>query len=210
MTDSVDAGEFGSWLQLILASFAGRGGSDVPCGSCRACCQSSQFVLVRPEDRAALAVIPAALLVKAPGDDTGARVMGFGEDGACPMMRARECTIYASRPQTCRDYDCRVFAAAGIDAGGPRKEAINERVRGWRFRYASAQARAQHEAVRAAARFIATHAGAFPGGRVPNAPSGIAVLALHVHPVFLRPDIATLAPADIAAAIVRARRRNPV
>jgi hypothetical protein len=205
----VDAGEFGAWLQSILASFRGRGGSDVPCGSCRACCTSSQFILVRPQDRAALAAIPATLLVKAPFGETGARVMGFGDDGACPMMHARECTIYASRPQTCRDYDCRVFAAAGIDAGGARKSDINARVRVWRFSYATAQALEQHEAVRAAAHFIAAHPGAFPGGRAPLAPSGIAVLALQAHTVFLQPHDAARSATEIATAIARARRRFP-
>lgn len=207
--ETVDAGEFGAWLHGILESFRGRGGSDVPCGSCRACCTSSQFILVRPTDRAALAVIPAELLVKAPYGEPGTRIMGFSDDGTCPMMRARECTIYASRPQTCSDYDCRVFAAAGIDAGGPGKSDINTRVRAWRFSYATPRDQALHEAVRAAARFIAAHPQAFPGGRAPVRPSGIAVLALQAHTVFLPAGNAGRSPEEIAAAIVQARRSFP-
>ena len=52
------------------------------------------------------------------------------------MLSCGNCTIYAQRPQTCLDYDCRVFAAAGIDAGGADKAVINRRVHEWRFRFA--------------------------------------------------------------------------
>ena len=63
--------------------------------------------------------------------------------------------------------------------------------------------------MRAAAQFIAAHPGAFPGGRAPSAPSGIAVLALQAYTVFLPPQDAGRTPTQLAAAIVRARRRFP-
>ena len=66
-------------------------------------------------------------------------LLGFAEDGSCPMYQSRACSIYAQRPRTCRDYDCRIFSAAGIDAGDGH-DAINERVRAWAFTYESAAA----------------------------------------------------------------------
>ncbi|MFA6001077.1 MAG: hypothetical protein WC828_03075 [Thermoleophilia bacterium] len=39
-------------------------------------------------------------------------------DGCCPMLIDGGCSIYEHRPLTCRIYDSRVFAAAGIVAGG--------------------------------------------------------------------------------------------
>ena len=112
------AGPFGAWLASARASLRGDGrGMDVPCGDCVGCCTSSLFVHVRPEESATLAVIPSRLLVRAPGRPRGHRLLGFAEDGSCPMFTARACSIYAQRPRTCRDYDCRMFAAAGIDAG---------------------------------------------------------------------------------------------
>ena len=198
------AGPFGAWLTAARASLRGEGrGLDVPCGDCVGCCTSSLFVHVRPEESATLAVIPARLLVRAPGRPRGHRLLGFAEDGSCPMFTARACSIYAQRPRTCRDYDCRVFAAAGIDAGDG-KDAINERVAAWVFAYESEEARRAHDAIRAAAAFIRERRDSFPGGEAPAAPADIAVLALKVYPVFLEPRAATAA--DIAVAIVEASK----
>ncbi len=101
------------------------------------------------------------------------------------MLVAGQCSIYAARPQACRNYDCRIFTAADIAPGGADKARISERVVRWRFTYANAEAQAAHQAVRAAARFIRDHAIHFPGGRVPDQPSQLAVLALKVYEVFL-------------------------
>ena len=60
--------------------------------------------------------------------------MGFDEHGRCPMLQKGRCTIYAHRPQACRDYDCRVFAATGINAGDDAKAELTARVERWRFR----------------------------------------------------------------------------
>ncbi len=40
------------------------------------------------------------------------------------------CSIYSDRPRTCRHYDCRVFAAAGVE---PHQPSIAPRVREWQF-----------------------------------------------------------------------------
>jgi len=133
------------------------------------------------------------------------KVIGFTADGSCALLADGECSIYSSRPQTCRDYDCRVFAAAGIDAGGSDKAAINHRVRQWRFSYASERDVQSHNAVKAAASFIEKNRASFPGGRAPVATSDIAVLAIKVRAIFLGPD-ATSTPAEKAKEIVLASR----
>jgi hypothetical protein len=134
------------------------------------------------------------------------------------MLKPSGCAIYAKRPQTCRSYDCRIFAAAGIPAGGHDKAGINARVERWRFAYPSERDREEHAAVRAAAAFIRDKAGSFPGGRVPGDPSQLGVLALKAYAVFLTdgatasagerrgPKERSDSDSDIAAAIVAACR----
>ncbi len=203
---SIDAGDFGTWLEQIQASFRGRAETVVPCGTCRGCCTSSQFIHVRPQDTLTLAAIPKNLLVKAPGLAGMNMVLGFSADGSCPMLLNGMCSIYEHRPQTCRDYDCRVFAAAGLDAGGQEKERINTRVRVWRFTYSNERDLDTHHAIKAAARFIQDQRASFPGGRAPIAPGDIAVLAIKVRSVFLASETARYAPAETATAIIRASR----
>jgi hypothetical protein len=203
----IDAGSFRTWLNGARAVLRGGGAATVPCGDCVGCCTSSYFVHVRPEDTGARAVIPARLLVKAPGQPDGHFVVGFSNDGSCPMLNERSCSIYPQRPRTCRDYDCRIFAAAGIDAGGPDKAVINERVRAWTFIYDDDADRLAHLAVRTAAAFIGEHAASFPDRRGPSAPSDIAVLALKAYAVFLELDASNKSEEEIAAAIVDACRR---
>ena len=133
-------------------------------------------------------------------------MMRYLEDGTCPMLDSGRCSIYRHRPQTCRDYDCRIFAAAGIDAGAADKAVINRRVHAWRFTYPTDADWLAHRAVRAAASFIQTKKTRFPGGAAPTAPTGIAVLAIKSCSVFLDPDIQARDDADIANAIIEASR----
>lgn len=199
-----NAGPFGAWLEAARAVLRGNGqGLDVPCGECVACCTSSLFVHIAPSEAGTLAVIPARLLVRAPGRPRGHKLLGFAEDGSCPMLKARVCAIYEQRPRTCRNYDCRMLAAAGLDAG-EGKDDITRRVQAWAFSYENDAARRAHDAVRAASAFIRDERARFPGGAGPTSPGEIAVLALKVYGVFLD----TLADKEeIAAAIVEASRR---
>jgi hypothetical protein len=122
------------------------------------------------------------------------------------MLRAGRCTIYAHRPQTCLDYDCRIFAAAGMDAGGRDKAVINQRVQAWRFSYPTDDDRRAHAAVRATAAFIQQRRASFEGVRVPAGPTGIAVLAIKSCNAFLEPGIEARDDAQVALAIVAALR----
>jgi uncharacterized protein len=203
-SDVVDAGVFGVWLVQARAALRGDGGTNVPCGDCVGCCVSSYFIPIRLQDTEARANIPAKLLVVAPGQPSGHAMMGYLEDGTCPMLKEGKCSIYRARPQTCRDYDCRIFTAAGIDAGGADKTAINRRVHQWRFVYEGDADLAAHDAVRAAAHFIQTKREAFPGGRAPTAPTGIAVLAVKTYALFLTHNRCSRTDEEMALAIIDA------
>jgi Fe-S-cluster containining protein len=200
--DIVAAGPFGDWLRRMRRSLQGNEGMDVPCGDCVGCCVSGYSVQLRPEDDRAREQIPAELLLSPPGFPAGHLTVQPKPDGFCPMLHAGRCTIYHVRPQTCLDYDCRIFAAAGIDAGKP---IIDKRVREWRFSYPSERDRLEHEAVRAAATFIREHRGSF-NVRIPTAPMGIAVFAIKAYAVFLDAGMKTKSPRDVARAVLDAVR----
>jgi hypothetical protein len=179
------AGEFAAWLDGIRAALRGDLDAAMPCGTCVGCCVSRYHVTLRPEDAAARARVPPEFLVESPALPPGHVLMRHDVHGRCPMLRDGACTIYAVRPRTCRTYDCRVLAAAGIPAGGPDKAVIDERVRRWRFDYAGEDARRTHAAVRAAAQFIRNDATSFPPVRAPVRPNDVAVVAIQAHELFL-------------------------
>ena len=203
MTAIHAAGPFTQWLNSMRAALAGSAEMDVACGTCVGCCTSSYFIKVRAHETEALERIGPDNLRPVPGATNGNMLMGFDEQGHCFMFENGRCSIYSSRPETCRTYDCRVFAAAGMNAG-PDKTVINERIASWRFDYADAQDERRHRAVTAAANFMRQHPVRFPGGRVPSRPSEIAVLAVKGYEVFLDPPSTD---AEIAAALVEACRR---
>jgi Fe-S-cluster containining protein len=147
----LDAGDFGAWLTQARVALKGEGEADVPCDGCTACCTSSQFVHIEPDETDTIAHIPSDLLFPAPRLPLGHLVLGYDERGHCPMLVNGACSIYEHRPRTCRVYDCRVFAAAGLEPDDERKVEITKRVRQWRFTYGSDDDRARHDAIRAAA-----------------------------------------------------------
>jgi Fe-S-cluster containining protein len=202
----IPAGNYSAWLQQTRNALYDGKGSDVACGECTGCCSSSYFIHIKPLDTAALAQIPKDILVGAPGLPKRNMLMGYDENGLCPMLAEGRCSIYEYRPQTCRDYDCRVFAAAGIAAGGNDKSVINLRVKNWKFSYPSAQDSTEHRAVQAAASFIKNNRDNFPGGRVPENPSQLAILALKVYPVFLVAADTSPDPRKVAQKIIEASK----
>lgn len=153
-TADLAAGDFTTWLGMIELSIRAGAASDVPCGECTACCTSGQFVHIAPDEAATLAVIPAALLFPAPGAPPGHVLLGYDEQGHCPMLVDAACSIYEQRPRTCRAYDCRVFAATGV-APDADKPAIAAQVRRWRFAYADGEAIATAATLRERAAVIA-------------------------------------------------------
>jgi hypothetical protein len=132
-------------------------------------------------------------------------VLPFDARGRCPLLdTGGRCTIYAHRPRTCRTYDCRVFAAAGVDAD---RTEITAQARRWRFTCSAPSDSEQLIAVGVAARWIRGHATAFPDGRVPDDPAQLAVLAVRVADVFRPGGPGESAAADAtASAVVEAAR----
>jgi|SRR5882672_2168478 len=201
------AGSFSEWLRAMGDALGGSAGMDVACGDCVGCCTSSYFIKVRAHETRALAAIPAEHVSPVPGRTNGDQHMGYLPNGHCPMFGDGGCTIYQDRPETCRTYDCRVFTATGMKAGGDDKSVINERVASWRFDYPAPQDDAEQRALLAAANFIRQHPIRFPNGRVPSRPSEVAVLAVKAYRVFLRAtESPVLSDAEISAAIIEACR----
>ena len=203
------AGVLGQWLVAVRDAIDGRGDSDVPCGSCTACCRSSQFVHIGPDEVDTLAHVPEALLFEAPGLPPGHRVLGFDEHGACSLLAEDGCTIYDHRPRTCRTYDCRVFAATGVDVGAD-KPAIGARAVRWRFELGPGDG-VRRGALRAAADRLATDADLRTALRMGTGATERAVLAVEVHDAFLDRDDAggaRLVEPEAAAVVDRARRRR--
>ena len=207
---NLPAGDFSPWLSRTRAALREEVGADVPCGECSACCTTSHFVHVAREEARALARIPRELLFPAPGLPAGNVLLGYDELGRCPMLTGGRCSIYEDRPLTCRTYDCRVFAAAGIAADA---ELITRRARRWKFSHPTQDDRDEHAAVRAAARFVRERGDCFPDGAAPRDPVHVALLAIKVSDVFLEPGAelggARHAPSDleVAKAVMEANER---
>ena len=159
-------------------ALAENGAAEVACGECKACCDSSYFIHIRPEETRTLERIDPRILFEAPGMPAGHVLMGYDQHGNCPMLVEGKCSIYSDRPKTCRNYDCRIFVAAGIEVGGKEKNRIQERVGKWRFTYPTDRDRQEHDAVLATARFLRENPGLFPGGTVPGSSSQLAILAI--------------------------------
>ena len=148
--DTIDAGDFAAWRTRLLAGLDDGSGSDVPCGTCTACCTSAYFVHIEPDEVETLRRIPKALRFPAPGRPPGHVVLGYDERGHCPMLVDGKCSIYEHRPRTCRAYDCRVFTAAGLSPDDDGKPKVAERTRRWRFSYPTDDDRRVEAAVRRA------------------------------------------------------------
>lgn len=182
------AGDFSSWLDEVLGAVRGEHGSTVPCGTCSACCTSSQFIHIEPDEIDTLSQIPSELLFPAPRLPRGHVLLGYDERGHCPMLIDGTCSIYDHRPRTCRNYDCRIFPAAGIEPDEDAKVEIAEQVRRWRFSYSDDAGRTLHDSVRAAATYLRDNADSLPEGTAPNSATQLAVAAVEMHDVFLLDD----------------------
>lgn len=205
---TIDAGDFSTWLRGTHATQVEGQEADVPCGDCNGCCKSFYFIHVTPEDTAALAAIPEPLLFTAPGLPPGNFVMGYNDQGHCPMLVEDRCSIYDKRPQTCRAYDCRIFSAADMQPGETDKALVSARTEHWAFSYGSEAEQQQQVAIANAARWLNAERNnadsQLPANFLPSNSTQLAVLALQVHQLFDATPPATLASKEFAAAIVDA------
>jgi uncharacterized protein len=200
----LDAGDFLTWLAEIEGALRGDHGSAVPCGTCTACCTSSQFIHIGPDETDALTHIPRQLTFPAPRLPKGHVLMGYNEHGHCPMLIDKACSIYEHRPRTCRTYDCRVFPAAGLDVDDESKSGIEHQVKRWQFRSTSGDGEARHDAVRVAARFLNDRAADI----APVTNTQRAVLAIELHEVFLAADGSLFDPDPEVVRVEITRRRS--
>jgi Fe-S-cluster containining protein len=203
----VSAGEFSNWLRATEAALRSGGkGTDVPCGSCRGCCRSSMFIQIGPEEVETIRRIPKGLLFPAPGFPRGHVLMGYGDRGQCPMLSDGECSIYEYRPQTCRDYDCRVFAATGLSVDEHNQPEIAHRVAEWSFSY-SEQGRALKAALRRAVSFLQDNRDRFPEGSLPGQSGPLAAIAVRICTLFTTADT-QIADAGMVRRIVAVLREQ--
>jgi uncharacterized protein len=93
---------------FLAAWWRGEAGP-LQCGSCSACCYYPGIVVDEKRDRARL---PHLLTERS---SEGKLVLQRRPEGGCVHLGAHGCTIYDQRPATCRSFDCRVYAAMGID-----------------------------------------------------------------------------------------------
>ncbi len=187
----LEAGDFSAWLTDMQSAIRGEGDSNVPCDGCTACCTSSQFIHIGPDETETLAHIPSERLFPAPRRPRGHLLLGYDEHGRCPMLIENQCSIYAHRPRTCRTYDCRVFPAAGLEPDSDDKVLIAQQARRWRFSFSSTSDRIRHDAVRAASAFLQRHASLLPGDAMARDTTQAAVVAIEVHDAFLSHDEST-------------------
>ncbi|MEO6078473.1 MAG: YkgJ family cysteine cluster protein [Steroidobacteraceae bacterium] len=193
--NEVDAGAFSDWLRAMRAVLRDEQDAAVPCGDCVGCCVSSYPIPLRPSDAVAQEQVPEQFLLHGP-HPPGHMLMGFRDDGSCPFLFERACSIYRDRPQTCRDYDCRIFAATG-QLPGPRP-IIRERVAAWRFRYPAEEDRLDAAAVRRAADFIGRYKDQFPVHMRVGTPVAAAVVAVKSYGLFLARVAAPEGNVDVA------------
>jgi len=184
----VDAGDFATWLQGTRATQLEGKEADVPCGDCNGCCKSFYFIHIAPNDTDALEVIPRELLVEAPGLPTGHFVMGYNDQGHCPMLREERCTIYQHRPQTCRAYDCRIFTASDMQPGETDKALVRKRTAHWAFDYKTATDRTNQQSIARAARWLTNQRNNpdshLPANFIPSNSTQLAVLAIELRELF--------------------------
>jgi hypothetical protein len=100
------------------------------------------------------------------------------------MLLGTTCSIYANRPQACRVYDCRVFAACGEETDALGKDPIATQVRRWEFQFNSCEDTAAYRAVEAAARYLACEQYELADEFGEIGPARRSVLAIELHRLF--------------------------
>jgi Fe-S-cluster containining protein len=166
------------------------------------------FIHIKPEETQTLRRIPRALLFPAPGLPKGHVLMGYNDQGQCPMLIDNQCSIYEDRPQTCRDYDCRIFSATGISVDPRTQPEIAQRVKEWVFNFEDKESRDENRILKETAAFLDKNRELFPPWSIPSNPVQLAVLAVRIYRLFSglmaqrRQDASGLSDAAIADAIL--------
>lgn len=179
----MNAGEFSIWIDEFTRTMQGKVDGSVPCDGCVGCCTSSKFVHIHPEDEQAISAIPRELLFQAPGLPNGYCLLGYDQQGHCPMLKDGQCSIYGARPRTCRQFDCRVLAATGVEIDD-ESEVIMAKARSWKFQFTTDRSTELYHAVKLASSFLDRYRHEFPDGFVPRLSTHLSVMAVRVHSMF--------------------------
>jgi Fe-S-cluster containining protein len=179
--------KFASWLNDFTGTLKGKNNGYVPCGDCVGCCTSAYFIHLKPTDKNSIKHIPRELMFPAPGLPKGNYLLGYDENGYCPMFKKGRCSIYKYRPETCRQYDCRVYPATGIFPDD-KKSQIYEKAKGWKFDISSSNDIKAFEAVQRASKFITKYRELFPKKFFPRNAPQLAVLAIRIHLELMKID----------------------
>lgn len=185
------AGKFSRWLDEFIKAMKGEKSIKVPCGHCVACCTPSNFIHIRPTDKDTLKCIPSQVLFPAPGLPKGHFLLGYNDDGQCPMFRGGKCSIYENRPEICRQYDCRVYSATGIPLDNIKSD-IARQVKRWEFDISSSFDLEKHKAVRMAAEFLQKYNQRFPARYILKTNAQLAIFAIRIHELFIGQDSSTV------------------
>jgi Fe-S-cluster containining protein len=184
--NNLPAGSFALWLRQIRKALTRNRVMNVPCGECDACCRSSYFIHINPEETRTLSRIPNELLFPAPLRPEGHMVLGYDEQGRCPMLIGNTCSIYRNRPTTCCIFDCRVLVASGLTGEDDENNPIFQQARRWQFNYPTKRDRNLFSAIQAAAAFLRRHPECIQKNLVPMDAIQISIAAIKVYDVFLK------------------------
>jgi len=83
-------------------------GAAVACGTCRACCRTFDVeVKARDNEREPTLQITGKWRTNRYGE--GITTLQHQPDGTCAHLTPEGCAVYATRPDTCRTFDCRTY-----------------------------------------------------------------------------------------------------
>ena len=182
----LSAGPFSLWLRNIREALSEKKGISVPCGKCTACCRSSFFIYINGHETQTLNQIPSKFLFPAPFHPPGYKVLGYNQEGCCPMLVKNACSIYRNRPHACRYFDCRILHACGLETDEVMNGPVFQQARRWEFSYPHPRDFTLQTAVRDAARFLRTHPKCVESHIIPRDAIQLSVIAIKVFDVFLK------------------------
>ncbi|MCF7826385.1 MAG: YkgJ family cysteine cluster protein [Candidatus Marinimicrobia bacterium] len=204
---ALSAGNISEWLRCTRAALKDDSGAEVPCGECTACCRSSYFIHIQPHETATLSHIPDELLFPAPGLPKGNVLMGYDEQGHCPMLKNGACSIYEYRPATCRSYDCRIFPATGIVLTGKDRTLISQQAQRWKFSPSDSVDQQTQKALQKAGSFLRNKSKWFAPGELPGNSTQLAIMAIKVYDLFLDEGEQSIDDAKMAKAIIEVLKK---
>ncbi len=113
--------------------------------------------------------------------------MGYDRDGRCPMLKKEGCLIYQYRPETCRTFDCRILAAAGLTSA-EKHNPVFQQAKRWKFTFPAQKDREEFAAVQRAAGFFQSHPNLFGDAVSQMDAIRMSVAAVKVYDQFVDSD----------------------